>query len=115
LAAGVAGAVAGDALSFWLGRHFKGSLRQMWPVSRHPQLVQSGERFFQHHGGKSIFFGRFVGPIRAIIPLVAGMLNMKPGHFLVFNIVSALLWAPVYILPGYLTGATIHLELPGRF
>jgi undecaprenyl-diphosphatase len=112
LAAGVLGAVAGDGLSFWLGRHFKGSLRRMWPVSRYPQLVHSGEDFFQRHGGKSIFFGRFVGPIRAIIPLVAGMLNMNPGHFLLFNLASALLWAPFYILPGYLAGAMIHLDLP---
>lgn len=115
LLAGMLGAVVGDALSFYLGRHYKHTLRQIWPVSRYPEMIRLGEEFFVKHGGKSIFLGRFVGPLRAIIPLVAGMMNMNPRHFLAFNLASAIAWAPFYILPGYLTGQLIHLPLPENF
>lgn len=115
LFAGMLGAVAGDALSFYLGRRFKHTLRQTWPVSRYPQAIELGEQFFVKHGGKSIFLGRFVGPLRAIIPLVAGMMSMNPRHFLAFNLASAIAWAPFYIIPGYLTGQLINTQLPEHF
>lgn len=115
LLAGVLGAISGDAISFYLGRRFKHSLRQLWPFSRYPEAIQMGEQFFTRHGGKSIFLGRFVGPLRAIIPLVAGMMNMNPWHFLAFNLASALAWAPFYILPGYLSGAALNATLPEHF
>jgi len=105
----MAGAVAGDSLSYWLGRHFDKQLLAIWPLSRYPQLIPRGERFFKRHGGKSILFGRFVGPLRPIIPFVAGMMHMPPGRFLLFNIVSAILWAPAVILPGLVFGKSIHL------
>ena len=53
----------------------------------------------QRYGGKSVAFGRFFGPVRAVIPLVAGMMNMPPWRFVVANVVSALAWAPAYLLP----------------
>ncbi len=111
------GAVAGDGLSFWLGRHFNSSIATLWPVSRYPQLLDSGQLFFHKHGGKSILIGRFVGPLRPVLPLIAGMLKMQPKRFLLFNVVSAIGWAPIYILPGYLVGASISLniQLPPHF
>ncbi len=111
------GAVAGDGLSFAIGRHFSTSITSVWPVSRYPRLLDSGKQFFDKHGGKSILIGRFVGPLRPILPLIAGMLHMPPKRFLFFNIVSAFGWAPLYILPGYLVGASISLdiELPPHF
>ncbi|MGD8617175.1 MAG: DedA family protein, partial [Gammaproteobacteria bacterium] len=85
----VAGAVLGDGLSFFLGRHFQDHLPGLWPFSRHPEMLQRGIDFFQRYGGKSVVFGRFVGPVRAVIPLVAGMLRMPPGRFLAANVASA--------------------------
>lgn len=105
----VAGAVAGDGLSFWLGRHFQGQLRGFWPFSRHPQTLQRGVEFFEKYGGKSVAIGRFFGPVRAVIPLVAGMLGMRPWRFVVANLLSALLWAPAYLLPGVVFGASLEL------
>lgn len=115
LAAGILGAVAGDGLSFYLGHLFKDSLRQTWPFSRYPNAMENGEKFFTRHGGKSIIIGRFFGPLRAMVPLIAGMMNMHPWHFLAFNIASAIAWAPFYILPGYLTGAALNTTLPEDF
>ncbi|HHJ80225.1 MAG TPA: phosphatase PAP2 family protein [Candidatus Tenderia electrophaga] len=105
----VAGAIAGDGLSFWLGIHFKDQLRERWPFSRYPNLFAKGESFFLRHGGKSILFGRFVGPVRPIIPVTAGMLGMSGWKFFSVNIISALAWAPAYLLPGVVFGASLGL------
>lgn len=112
-----AGAVSGDGLSFFLGRYFNESIASVWPVSRYPKLLDSGKAFFENHGGKSVLIGRFVGPIRPILPMIAGMLHMSPKKFFAFNVISAIGWAPVYILPGYLVGASVSLdiELPPHF
>lgn len=105
----VAGAVAGDSLSFWLGRHYQDGLRQIWPFSRYPETLHRGIRFFEKYGGKSVAIGRFFGPVRAIIPLVAGMMGMTPMRFLLANLSSALVWAPAYLLPGIVFGASLEL------
>ncbi|MDY6841489.1 MAG: phosphatase PAP2 family protein, partial [Pseudomonadota bacterium] len=75
------------------------------------------ERFFYRHGGKSVIIGRFVGPIRPVIPLVAGALMMSWRRFLAFNIGSAIAWAPVYIFPGFLVGSALASEIrpPAHF
>lgn len=110
------GAVIGDGLSYWLGWHYRDRLRTFWPFSRYPQLMARGEDFFHRHGGKSVLLGRFVGPVRPFVPVVAGMLLMPARRFLSVNIVSALLWAPAYILPGVVFGASLGLaaEVTGR-
>lgn len=109
LAWAVAGAVAGDGLSYWLGHHYQDRLRDVWPIRRYPGLMARGEQFFQRHGGKSVLFGRFVGPVRPIIPTVAGMLGMPPYRFVVVNVLSAIAWAPAYTLPGMVFGASLGL------
>ena len=116
-AAAVLGAIAGDGLSFWLGTYYQQQLKSIWPLKRYPDLIQKGEAFFNKHGGKSILLGRFIGPIRPIIPAIAGMMKMPTRQFLVINIFSALLWAPLYLLPGILLGASFELasQLAGRF
>lgn len=105
------GAVAGDILSFSVGRLLKGRLDSVWPLSRYPGLVFKGEIFFRAHGGKSVIIGRFVGPIRPIIPMVAGALHMPWRTFLTFNLLSAVGWALVYILPGYAVGTALASDI----
>jgi len=109
LAWAAAGAVAGDSLSYWLGHHYQDRLRDVWPIRRYPGLMNRGEQFFQRHGGKSVLFGRFVGPVRPIIPTVAGMLGMPPSRFIMVNVLSAIAWAPAYTLPGVVFGASLGL------
>jgi len=103
------GAISGDWISYWLGRHFDQQLRHVWPLSRYPQLIPKGERFFRRHGGMSVLFGRFVGPLRPIVPAIAGIMHMPQIKFYVINVVSAVLWAPVVILPGVAFGESIQL------
>jgi len=112
-----AGAIAGDSISFALGRLFQGRLDRLWPLNRFPRFIDKGEAFFYRHGGKSVVIGRFVGPIRPIIPLVAGAFLMPWRRFLTFNLSSAAAWAPVYVLPGYLVGSALasDIEPPAHF
>lgn len=107
LVAAFIGAVLGDGISFVLGRMFRHRIANWWPFTRHPQWLEKGKCFFRRHGGKSIALGRFIGPVRPVIPLVAGMMDMSSIRFYVVNIISAMVWAPVYILPGYLVGASM--------
>jgi membrane protein DedA with SNARE-associated domain len=103
------GAIGGDAVSFWLGRHYHMQLKTMWPLRKHPELIANATQFFYRHGGKSILFGRFIGPIRPVIPAVAGMLEMPARRFLLFNVISGILWAPVYVLPGMIFTTSLGL------
>lgn len=107
----ILGALAGDSISYWIGHHFKDRLHVIWPFNRWPGILKTGEDFFQKHGGKSIFIGRFVGPVRAIIPVVAGMLGFSVFRYFLADIPAAILWAPAYMLPGFLIGVA-SLELP---
>ena len=111
LAAAFTGAVCGDLISFRLGLWEKGRVLNRWPLSQHPEWVQRGQRFFARYGAYSVFIGRFFGPVRPIIPLIAGMMRMPSGTFLKANLASALLWAPAYTLPGYWLGHTWQQRL----
>ncbi|MFG6667447.1 bifunctional DedA family/phosphatase PAP2 family protein [Halomonas sp. HNIBRBA4712] len=110
------GAVVGDGASFKLGYDHREQVTSRWPLAQHPEWLGRGARFFERYGIYSVFIGRFVGPVRPIIPLVAGMMRMRPRTFLWANVSSALIWAPAYVLPGYLLGHTWqrYLELPAN-
>lgn len=113
----ILGAVAGDSLSYWLGHRYQNRIATIWPLSKHPQLMDRANYFFSKHGIKSIIFSRFVGPVRPIIPAIAGMTKMPMKIFLAANITSAIFWAPIYLLPGILFGLSIDIasEFAGKF
>ena len=110
------GAFLGDFLSYLLGRRFRGHLLDIWPFSRYPGVMERGSRFFHAHGAKSIMAGRFIGPLRPIIPAVGGMMGMKPGRFLAVDVLACVTWAPAFLLPGMLFGASLEVasEYTGR-
>ena len=104
------GAVIGEYLSYHAGYHYHEKILN-WPfVARHDRLIEQSKRFFQKHGAAGVFFGRFVGPVRAVIPLVAGISEMPKRVFFWVNITSGLIWAPLYLIPGILIGAAVNLE-----
>lgn len=72
----------------------------MWPLSRYPDMLPSAERFVKSWGVPSIFIGRFFGPLRAFVPLAAGIFEMPYWQFQFANLSSALLWAAVVLAPG---------------
>ena len=110
------GAILGDSASYALGHRFRSHLLEVWPFSRYPGLMERGTRFFHAHGAKSVVAGRFIGPLRPIIPAVGGMLGMTPSRFLAVDIPAGIAWAPAFLLPGMLFGASLEVasEYTGR-
>lgn len=107
----IAGAFVGDFLSYGIGAYYNERLRKMWPFCKHPQWLAVGENFFTKHGGKSVLIGRFFGPVRSLVPLIAGLLHMSIPRFILADALAAILWSVVYIMPGVVVGA-LSLELP---
>ena len=98
--AGAVGAALGDWLSYWFGHTFKSTVAGMWPLSRNPDLLPRGEAFVKKYGAAGIFIGRFFGPLRAAVPLVAGIFAMPYWSFQLANFTSAFVWAAVLLLIG---------------
>lgn len=102
--AGALGAALGDWLSYWIGDRFKTSIPRMWPFSGHPKLLKRGEAFIKRWGVLAIFIGRFSGPLRASVPIVAGILGMPYLPFQLANFSSAFVWVVVLLLLGDVGG-----------
>ncbi|MGV7215848.1 DedA family protein [Bradyrhizobium sp. UFLA05-112] len=98
--AGAIGAALGDWVSYWFGFRYKEQVAQMWPLSRYPEILPRGEAFVRSWGVPSIFIGRFFGPLRASVPLAAGIFEMPYWSFQAANFVSALIWAAALLLFG---------------
>ena len=98
--AGALGAACGDWLSYWIGRKLEYSVQRIWPLSRHPDLIPRGEAFVKKWGALGIFIGRFFGPLRAAVPLVAGIFEMPFWRFQLANFSSAFVWAAVLLTLG---------------
>jgi membrane protein DedA with SNARE-associated domain len=94
------GAAMGDWLSYWIGRKLEGAVQNIWPLSKHPDLIPRGEAFIRKWGAAGIFIGRFFGPLRAAVPLVAGIFEMPFWRFQVANFTSAFVWAAVLLTIG---------------
>jgi len=98
--AGSLGAACGDWLSYWVGLKLEHGVTKMWPLSRHPELIPTGEAFVKKWGMFAIFIGRFFGPLRASVPLVAGIFEMPYWRFQFANFVSAFIWAAALLTLG---------------
>jgi membrane protein DedA with SNARE-associated domain len=96
------GAMLGDWLSYWFGRRYGHAIARLWPLSRHPDLLPRGEVFFRKWGILGVFIGRFFGPLRSAVPLVAGICMMRRMSFQIANIASAIIWATGVLTPGTL-------------
>jgi membrane protein DedA with SNARE-associated domain len=103
----VAGAFLGDWVSYELGRYFKDDIKRMWPFNRQPELFERGEAVFRKYGAPGYFGGRFVGPLRAVFPLICGISAMRPLVFQTTNALSAVAWAVVYLGVGVGIGRVV--------
>ena len=101
IASAIAGAIAGDAVGFWLSRAYGNRLvRRILPRSQRRGYART-LLLFRRFGWAAVFFGRFLGPARAVAPLIAGVARMRERHFQLANVASAIVWAPLILLPGY--------------
>lgn len=102
-----AGGIVGDAISYYFGlrgkNYFKAGSRFF-----KPEFLDKGKAFFVRHGAKSVFFARFIGPLRPIVPFVAGLSHMNTKRFFLFNVIGGVASAAVYIIIGYYFGFAWH-------
>lgn len=108
LAAAIFGALIGDGLAYWFGHRSQREILGTWPMSKYPVVVAQSEAFFHRYGAFAVFFARFVPPVRAFLPIVAGALGMPPRRFYPVNVAAVLLWAPAHILTGVLAGSALE-------
>jgi membrane-associated protein len=108
LLAAILGAVIGDGGSFWIGHRRQREILTTWPFSNYPRLVAQSEAFFHRFGTLAIFLARFVAPIRAVVPITAGALDVPPSRFFAVNIPAIVLWACAHVLPGVFAVELIH-------
>lgn len=94
------GAGLGDWVSYEVGRYFKEDVKRIWPMSRHPEMTVKAEGFIRRWGSGAVAIGRFIGPARAVVPLVAGSFGVNRLPFQIANWLSAFVWAFVMLAPG---------------
>ncbi|MFD2641408.1 bifunctional DedA family/phosphatase PAP2 family protein [Pseudomonas japonica] len=112
---GFLGGLLGDAISYTLGRRFHQNIRRLPLLRHHPEWIGSAETYFQRYGIASLLVGRFIGPLRPMLPMVAGMFDMPLPRFIAVSLVAGAGWAVAYLLPGWATGAAMRLPLPEGF
>ncbi len=100
----IAGATLGDAVSYALGRRLGRRLLRQPILRRHARLLARTRLLMRRLGPASIYVGRFAGPMRAMAPLMAGLMAMPPRRFHTANILSSIAWVVAFVLPGYLAG-----------
>ena len=103
----IAGAVAGDAVTYWIGRWIGPSVVHHWPLNRHKEAAARARLFFRKYGFLAIFIGRFLGPVRPTIPLVGGIMRMRHLTFQIANVTSAIVWVPFMLFWGYIFSKAI--------
>jgi membrane protein DedA with SNARE-associated domain len=110
IAAAASGAILGDNLGYWVGR--EGGyrlLRRYGPyIHLEERRLKLGQYLFLKHGGKVVFFGRFVAVLRAWAAFLAGTNRMRWASFLFFNALGGIVWATLYGLGGYFLGENVH-------
>ncbi|MEB0044498.1 MULTISPECIES: bifunctional DedA family/phosphatase PAP2 family protein [unclassified Pseudomonas] len=112
---GFIGGITGDVVSYFLGRHFHQNIRRLPGLRHHPEWIAGAEAYFQRYGIVSLLVGRFIGPLRPMLPMVAGMFDMPFPRFFAVSLLAAAGWSVAYLLPGWATGAAIRLPLPEGF
>ena len=112
---GFLGGLLGDAVSYTLGKYFHQNIRRLPLLRHHPEWIGSAESYFQRYGIASLLVGRFIGPLRPMLPMVAGMFDMPLPRFIAVSLVAGAGWSVAYLLPGWATGAAMRLPLPEGF
>src|SRR6476660_587181 len=106
VAAAATGAVLGDNIGYWIGREFgyRLLLRYGGAIGLSVSKIKLGQYLFLRHGGKVVFFGRFVAVLRALAAFLAGVNRMDWGRFLLANSAGGILWASVVGFGAYALG-----------
>jgi membrane protein DedA with SNARE-associated domain len=101
------GAWLGDWISYECGRYFEDRAHHVWPLNQHQDLIARGEEFTRKYGVGAVFLGKFFGPLRAFVPLAAGVFEMPRPMFQAAAMISALVWAFVLLKFGDVMGDAV--------
>ncbi|EKG35173.1 PAP2 super family protein/DedA family protein [Pseudomonas syringae pv. avellanae str. ISPaVe013] len=112
---GFLGGLLGDAVSYFVGRRFHQNIRQLPGLRTHPEWMEGAEKYFHRYGIASLLVGRFIGPLRPMLPMIAGMCDMPLPRFVAVSVLAAAGWSIAYLMPGWAAGAAIRLPLPEGF
>ena len=115
IAAAATGAIVGDNIGYWAGREFGDPILSRWGhlIGLDARKRALGRYLFARHGGKIVFFGRFVALLRAFAALLAGVNGLPVVKFVIYNAAGGIVWATIFGLGGYLLGETIrHIAGP---
>ena len=115
LVLGFLGGLLGDVVSYFLGRRFHQNIQRLPLLRTHPEWMSGAESYFHRYGIVSLLIGRFIGPLRPMLPMVAGMCDMPLPRFIAVSLLAGAGWSVAYLLPGWATGAAIRLPLPEGF
>ncbi|HEY1349430.1 MAG TPA: DedA family protein [Ktedonobacteraceae bacterium] len=104
------GAIIGDNLGYTIGRTGGYTLIRRFGryVFLKEEHLKRAERFFQKHGDKTVFFGRFFAVLRAWAAFLAGINRMRWSAFLLYNAAGGIVWAIVYGCLGFFAGRVFH-------
>ena len=91
------GAICGNWISWWLGLHYHHQILHIWPFRKFEAQIEKALHFFHRWGAWGVFFGQFLGPFRATVPLVAGMSELEFRPFVIASVTAAVLWATVLL------------------
>ena len=109
IVAAAAGAVVGDNIGYWIGR--KGGralvLRYGKKLRLNERHLARAEEFFEKHGGKTVFIGRFIALLRSWAALLAGIGSMPYGEFTAYNASGGIVWATFFGSLGYFFGKSL--------
>ncbi len=105
---GYAGAIMGDAVSYWIGKKLGPSVLRWHPLKRHRTKIARARLFFHRYGFLAVLVGRFLGPLRSTVPTVAGVMGMPEFRFQLANVLSALFWVPGLLAPGYFAARALQ-------
>lgn len=111
--AAIAGAIIGDLISYLIGSRSGHQLVNRIHSARALKILRRAELFFAAHGGKSLLFARFFGPLRGFVPFIAGSLRLAPKTVMFYSISGGILWGIGFPALGYYGGLTwqkVHLS-----
>jgi membrane protein DedA with SNARE-associated domain len=106
IAVAATAAIIGDNVGYWIGRKGGRRVLERWgPVSKHARRVlPRAERIFAKHGGKTVFFGRFIAFLRITVAWLAGISHMTWWRFFAYNAAGGIVWATLVGLVAYYLG-----------
>jgi membrane-associated protein len=103
-------AILGDTANYWIGHKIGPKAFTSNSRFLKKEYLDRTHAFYEKHGGKTIFFARFIPIIRTFAPFVAGIGEMTYGHFITYNVVGGIVWTGLFLFAGYFFGKIPFVE-----